>query len=105
MPWLNAVLSVYAALVVAGGVFGYVKAGSPMSLVMSIAAGILIVIGIAIARKNRSVGYALCAVVAGGLTLFFGFRLIGGNTMPGLPATLMSLVALGACVYAHFNPK
>ena len=54
MPWLNAVLYVYAALVLGGGVMGYVKAGSTMSLVMSGIAAAVVVIGVIVSKSNQS---------------------------------------------------
>lgn len=105
MRWLNYTMFAYAALVLAGGVFGYVKAGSMVSLAMSGAAAGLILIGVAVTKSNRSLGYGICAVVAAGLAAFFGYRLVGGSLMPGLPAMLMSVGALAALAYAHLKSK
>jgi uncharacterized membrane protein (UPF0136 family) len=93
----------YAALVLAGGVFGYLKAGSAVSLAMSAAAAVLILIGVAIAKSRMSLGYGICAAVAAALAAFFGYRMIGGSLMPGLPAMLMSIIALGALTIGHFK--
>lgn len=95
----------YAAVVLAGGIFGYAKAGSVVSLAASSAAAALIVLGVVIARSKMSIGYAICAVVAASLAIFFGYRLIGGSLMPGLPAMLLSVVALGALAGGHFGRR
>src|SRR5687768_11931521 len=103
MAWLNGVMFVYAALVLVGGVFGYVKAGSVVSLAASTAAAVLIVVGALIAKSRMSLGYGICAAVAAGLAVFFGYRLMGGSLMPGLPAMLMSMAALVALAIGHFK--
>ena len=96
----------YAALLVAGGVMGYVKAKSVMSLVMSLAAAIAIVFGVMFAQTNKSAGYGICGAVALALSIFFGYRFATtGSMMPGLPALVLSVVALGLLAYAHLSGK
>lgn len=106
MAWLNGVLFAYAALVLAGGAFGYVKAGSVVSLAASTAAAVLIVVGIAVGKSKMSLGYGICAAVAAALAVFFGYRLAtGGGLMPGLPAMLMSVAVLVALTFGHFKSR
>jgi uncharacterized membrane protein (UPF0136 family) len=106
MPWLNAVLYAYAAILLAGGVTGYVSAQSTISLVMSAAAAVLVLVGVLASKSNQSLGYGICGAVALLLSGFFGYRLIEtGKLMPGLPTLIVSLLALVCLAYGHFTSK
>ena len=106
MPWLNAVLYVYAAVVLGGGVMGYVKAGSPMSLVMSAVTAVLVVIGVILSKSNQSLGYGICGAVALLLAGFFIYRVSStGSMMPGVGVIGLSVVVLACLAYAHFSAK
>ena len=78
MTWLKTVMAVYAVLMLAGGVFGYVAKGSLPSIISSAAAAVLIAFGIWYAGKNQSLGFAVCAIVTLALIAFFGMRVAGG---------------------------
>ena len=104
MPWLNTVLYVYAAVVLGGGVMGYVKAGSTMSLVMSGIAAVLVVIGVLLAKSNQALGYGTCGAVALLLAGFFAYRVSStGSVMPGAGVIGLSVVVLACLAYAHFK--
>ena len=106
MPWLNAVLYVYAALVLGGGVMGYVKAGSTMSLVMSGIAAAVVVIGVIVSKSNQTLGYGICGAVALILAGFFAYRVSAtGSMMPGAGVIALSIVVLICLIYAHFSGK
>jgi uncharacterized membrane protein (UPF0136 family) len=105
MRWLNVLLILYAVLMLAGGVYGFVAKASVPSLVSSGAAAALIGVGLWVAVSNRSLGYGICAFVALGLALFFGLRVMAGHTMPGIPALVASIAALIALAVAHFTSK
>lgn len=103
MNWLTIAVFVYSTLIILGGVFGYLKAGSVMSLVTSIVAGVLLDVAAVISLKNQTVGFSIAAVVALTLAAFFGYRLAQtGNLMPGLPALILSIVMLVMLVVGHF---
>ncbi|MGI8923050.1 MAG: TMEM14 family protein [Fimbriimonadales bacterium] len=104
MRWLDIVLVLYAILTFGGGVMGYVKAGSSQSIIASSIAAVLVLLGVWLARGNRSAGYGLAALVALALAGFFGYRISQGGVMPGVPALISSLIALGCLAYAHFKP-
>lgn len=105
MAWLNYVLFTYAALLAGGGIFGYVKASSTVSLLVSIAAAAIVVLGVWYAGTNRSVGYTVCFITALCLAVFFGIRVAGGSVMPGIPGLAMSLIVCACLVYAHFASR
>src|SRR5687768_12767200 len=106
MPWLNTILYLYAAVVLGGGVMGYVKAGSMMSLVMSGAAAVIVVVGVLLAKSNQSLGYGICGAVALLLAGFFAYRVTStGSLMPGLVVIILSLGALACLGYAHLTEK
>ncbi|MDQ2985157.1 MAG: TMEM14 family protein [Armatimonadota bacterium] len=105
MTWLNVVLYAYAALVLVGGVFGYVKVQSVVSLAMSAAAAVFIVAGVIVSKTNRSLGYGVCGAVAAILAAFFAYRVFNGSIMPGVPALILSVAALAALVFSHFSSK
>ena len=106
MPWLNTILYLYAAVVLGGGVMGYVKAGSMMSLVMSGAAAVIVVVGVLLAKSNQSLGYGICGAVALFLAGFFAYRVTStGSLMPGLVVIILSLGALACLGYAHLTEK
>lgn len=103
MNWLTIAVFVYSTLIILGGVFGYLKAGSVMSLVTSIVAGALLDLAAAISLKNEAVGFSIAGVVALALAAFFAYRLAQtGNLMPGLPALMLSIVMLVMLVVGHF---
>lgn len=103
MNWLTIAVFVYSTLVIVGGVFGYLKAGSVVSLVASILAGGLLDVAAVISLKNETAGFSIAAVVTLALAAFFGYRLAQtGNLMPGLPALILSIVMLILLAVGHF---
>ncbi|MCH8275562.1 MAG: TMEM14 family protein [Armatimonadetes bacterium] len=102
MIWLNVVLLIYAALVLAGGLFGYFRAGSPVSAIASGAAALLVLVGVLLSGSNKNLGYGVAAFVALALVVFFLIRVLNGKFMPGIPALVLSAVALGCVVIGHF---
>ena len=90
MTW-ELFLWVYVALLVAGGVMGFVKAGSKASLISSV------VFAIPLALRAAGVLRVpfLAEGVIGFLLVFFGMRLAkGGKFMPAGLMVILSVVAL-----------
>uniref|UniRef100_A0A3Q0T292 Transmembrane protein 14C n=1 Tax=Amphilophus citrinellus TaxID=61819 RepID=A0A3Q0T292_AMPCI len=81
----------YAALVSAGGVVGYAKAGSVTSLVSGLLFGMLAAVGAYLTSENpRNVW--LSVVTAGTLCVVMGLRFLASWKF--IPAGLMTLVSL-----------
>lgn len=103
MNWLTIAVFVYSTLVIVGGVFGYLKAGSVVSLVASILAGGLLDVAAVISLKNEAAGFSIAAVVTLALSAFFAYRLIlTGSPMPAVPALILSLLMLILLAVGHF---
>lgn len=96
----NIVLWIYIVLLVAGGLMGFLKAKSKMSLIMSLAFGIplaLCALDIitmkALSISNIHLGLPDILILV--LLIFFGMRFIKGRKfMPGGLMTIASLLAL-----------
>lgn len=103
MNWLTIAVFVYSTLVIVGGVFGYLKAGSMVSLVASIIAGGLLDVAAVISIKNETAGFSIAAVITLALAAFFAYRLATtGGLMPALPALALSILMLILLVVGHF---
>ena len=105
----NTVLWIYIALLVAGGLIGFLKAKSKMSLIMSLAFAVplalcaLHFINFSYDRRNAVNGQTtshiraeLPDVLILFLLLFFGMRFIKGRKF--MPAGLMSIASLLALI-------
>ena len=97
----NIVLWIYIVLLVAGGLMGFLKAKSKMSLIMSLAFGIplalcaLDIISMK-ALSISSIHLGLADILIFVLLLFFGMRFIKGRKF--MPAGLMSIASLLALI-------
>ena len=97
----NIVLWIYIVLLVAGGLMGFLKAKSKMSLIMSLAFGIplalcaLDIISMK-ALSISSIHLGLADILIFVLLLFFGMRFIKGRKF--MPAGLMSIASLLAAL-------
>ncbi|XP_028399513.1 transmembrane protein 14C-like [Dendronephthya gigantea] len=93
----------YAAVVAFGGVFGYVKAGSVMSLAMGLLFGGLAGYGAMQTSANpRNVMVGLCA--SGVLGLVMGVRTFKSGRFKLMPAGLvliLSLLQVGRLLYKY----
>lgn len=89
----NIVLWIYIALLVAGGLMGFLKAKSKMSLIMSLA----FAVPLALCASGIFPANYLADVLIGVLLLFFGMRFIKGRKfMPGGLMSIASALALVA---------
>lgn len=95
---------IYALIVTAGGVIGYVTAGSIPSLVMGLAFGLLLLgSGWAITQKS-TLGYFSATALSGILALFFIYRF--ALTWKVMPAGMMALLSLVVVVmFLSSRPK
>lgn len=82
----------YGLLNIVGGVMGYVKSKSKISLIMGCAFGALLVVSAIAAFQGQLIGLNLATVITGVLVVVFGIRWV--KTKKVMPAGLM--VGLGA---------
>lgn len=101
MKWLSILVMVYGLIIWFGGMIGYAKANSLVSLIMgSISASLLVVAGLLMLRP-APLGFWFALAVTGSLTLLFGYRyLISYKFMPAGMMALLSLAVL--CVLIAF---
>jgi uncharacterized membrane protein (UPF0136 family) len=88
MQW---VLLGYAVLLGVGGVIGYVKAGSRVSLIAGLVSAALTLVCLVVMGHSRWVGAALAGPLAVALAVVFGLRM--RKTRKFMPAGLLSLVS------------
>ncbi len=89
------ILWIYIVLLVAGGLVGFLKAGSKMSLIMSLAFAIaLSLCAIGVIRQNILADILLLV-----LLIFFGLRFAKGKKF--MPAGLMTLLTVVALALRH----
>lgn len=87
---------VYAVVVLLGGVMGYVKAKSQVSLFSGVGSGIALLVAWFICRQIPLVGLGLATFL--GLVLFIVFVIRFLKTRAFMPAGLMTLFSLAATV-------
>jgi uncharacterized membrane protein (UPF0136 family) len=89
---------IFGLLTIAGGVMGYVKAGSTASIIAGSIAGILLLIAAWLIPGNLAVGLALGAVVS--IALAGRFVPIFMKTGQAMPAGLMSALSVIGVIMA-----
>ena len=88
------VLAVYGVLMFGGGLMGYVKAGSKMSLIMGTVSAVIIFSGLYLSKAKKKVGYSLIASMSTLLSVTFVIRLVKtGNFMPSGMLVILSVIA------------
>lgn len=87
-------LLIYALVVLLGGVMGYVKAKSKVSLVSGVGSGIGLLVAWFVSRQLPLVGLGLATLLA--LVLFIVFIVRFSRTRAFMPAGLMTIFSLAA---------
>lgn len=99
-------LLLYAIVIAAGGVMGYVSAQSMVSLVNGLVAAALLLVGLAVSFRNPAAGFGLSAVVALALSIFFAYRFFTtGKWMPGGMTMILSAVAFVLMLLATLRTR
>ena len=105
MPFAVILIAVYAVVVFAGGLMGYLKAGSKVSLIAGVASAALLSAAFWRAQSYGVQGLWMAAAVAGLLSLVFLIRFIKTRSiMPSGTMLLLSLVAAGCFAYTAYGP-
>lgn len=84
----------YGVLALVGGILGYTKAGSTVSLFSGIGSGILLILGGVLIQTAGRSGLILATGVTGILLVVFGGRLL--KTRKFMPAGLMVITGIAA---------
>ncbi|MBI1858804.1 MAG: TMEM14 family protein [Candidatus Melainabacteria bacterium] len=93
MSYVSKITSrIYALILIMGGIMGYVKAGSLMSILFGMFSGILILLACQFGKKDPKSAYLYIAGISLCLAMFFLFRFsITGSMMPGGMMFLFSM--------------
>lgn len=83
---------VYGILTVVGGIVGYIRVGSNMSLFSGSISGLVLIFSAFIQIQGQNWGLALAAIVTAMLIVVFAFRL--AKTRKFMPAGLMTILGM-----------
>ncbi len=96
---------VYALIIVAGGVMGYVSAKSTPSLISGLVSGALLIVAFALSLRYPKAGFGLAALIALALGVFFLMRFIHtGKWMPAGVSVVLSALMLLLMLWSLFRP-
>lgn len=91
---MTTVFVIYGILMLAGGIFGFLKAGSKASLIMGIISGVLTFIGVGLLGPAYTTGRALLTFTTFVLSGIFAIRLVKTRKfMPSGMLLVLSLIA------------
>ena len=92
----QSVLSLYAGLLIVGGLIGFFKARSMPSLVAGLTSGILAGGCVAVSGSNRLLGYGLGLALALVMGVIFALRYT--RTRKVMPSGMLALVSLAVVI-------
>ena len=95
----NTVLWIYIVLLVIGGLIGFLKAGSKISLITSIIAAALLVITAVQGLLTLQLRRGMADVIMAALLVVFGIRLT--KTKKFMPSGLMLVITIAALALRH----
>lgn len=95
MTW-TLIIALYGLLVAIGGIIGYVKARSQISLIAGLGSAVALWIAAYLTLTNALSGLILAVCVAAELLVFFSLR--WAKTRKFMPAGLMAVVSLVATI-------
>ena len=92
---------VFGVLTIAGGIVGYVKAGSVASLIAGSITGLLLLIAAFLLPEHRAIGLATAFIISLLLVAQFAPKFIRtGRIMPAGMMSILSLIGLVAAIVA-----
>jgi uncharacterized membrane protein (UPF0136 family) len=92
---------VFGALTIAGGVVGYVKAGSVASVIAGSVTGILLLVAAFLVPEHRAIGLATALVISLLLAAQFVPKFIRtGKVMPAGMMSILSVIGVIAAIVA-----
>jgi uncharacterized membrane protein (UPF0136 family) len=106
MSGFQLAILIYALIIAAGGVMGYVSAKSTASLMSGLGSGALLLIAFALSFRNLKAGFALAALVALALGVFFLIRFLNtGKWMPAGISVILSAIMLVLMLWSLLRPE
>jgi uncharacterized membrane protein (UPF0136 family) len=94
------ILIAYGVFLIAGGYFGFKKAGSMMSLAMGVGSGLLMFLGVWLMSINAKGAWIFLSCVSGFLVLVFLIRVLKTHAfMPSGMLMLISAAVLAFCLF------
>lgn len=96
-------IMIYALLIIIGGVMGFAKAHSLVSLIVGSFAGILLISSSVGIYYSHSWGLYLAFAVTSVLLLFFGYRYFG--KMAFFPSGMMALLSVATLLCLWLLPR
>ena len=92
---------VFGVLTIAGGVVGYVKAGSVASIVAGSITGVLLLVAAFLLSEHRSIGLATAFIISLLLAAQFAPKFIRtGRAMPAGMMSILSVIGIIAAIVA-----
>ena len=92
---------VFGALTIAGGVVGYVKAGSVASIIAGSITGVLLLVAAFLLPEHRAIGLATAFIISLLLAAQFAPKFIRtGRVMPAGMMSILSVIGLIAAIVA-----
>jgi uncharacterized membrane protein (UPF0136 family) len=93
-------LGIYAVLLTAGGIMGFVKARSRVSLVTGLVSALAALVALWFSTLRSPLGFPLGMALSTALFIFFGYRYALRNRrfMPNGMMAVVSLIVLGVMI-------
>ena len=92
---------VFGALTIAGGVVGYVKAGSVASIIAGSITGVLLLVAAFLLPEHRAIGLATAFIISLFLAAQFAPKFIRtGRVMPAGMMSVLSVIGVIAAIVA-----
>lgn len=103
MNRITTALITYSALLAGGGLFGYLKAGSLPSLIMSSIFAVLVLFSIYLNKEYSVIGYKATYGILAFLSAFFIFRTV--VTGKFMPSGMLAILTLAVIVFMLLSSR